>query len=78
VEQSLDLCLSAIENSNPENKMLSLAEAAKLTPYTKEYLGLLARQGKIGATKIGKDWRVTPKALKEYMSKSGLKALEQK
>jgi Fic family protein len=73
VEQSLDLCLNAVEESSRENRYLSLAEAAKLTPYTKEYLGLLARRGLLAATKIGRNWHVTPKALNEYISKSGRK-----
>jgi Fic family protein len=73
VEQSLDLYLNALEPSNQENKLLSLSEAAVLTPYSKEYLSLLARRGLLAATKIGKNWHVTPKALNDYLSKSGLK-----
>ena len=67
VEQSLDLCLNAVERSTEENKLLSLADAAKLTPYSQEYLSLLARRGLVAATKMGKDWHVTPKALEEYL-----------
>jgi Fic family protein len=69
VEQSLDLYLNALKPSSQETKFLSLAEASKLTPYSQEYLSLLARRGAIAATKIGKNWHVTPKALNEYMSK---------
>jgi Fic family protein len=67
VERSLDLCLNAVEPSTEENKLLSLAEAAKLTPYSQEYLSLLARRGLVAATKMGKDWHVTPKALEDYL-----------
>jgi len=67
VEQSLDLCLNAVERSTEENKLLSLADAAKLTPYSQEYLSLLARRGLVAATKMGKDWHVTPKALEDYL-----------
>jgi Fic family protein len=71
VEQALDLYLNAVEERSEENKVLSLSEAAKLTPYRKEYLSLLARRGHIAATKIGKNWHVTPRALSEYLSKHG-------
>jgi Fic family protein len=75
VEQSLDLYLNAVEPSDQENKFLSLADASKLTPYSQEYLSLLARRGIIAATKIGKNWHVTPRALNDYLarldSKSG-------
>jgi hypothetical protein len=64
--------LNALEPSSQENKYLSLSEAAELTPYSKEYLSLLARRGLLAATKIGKDWHVTPRALSDYLSKSGL------
>lgn len=78
VEQSLDIYLSAIEPSTKKNQFMSLAEAAKLTPYSKEYLGLLARKGMIGATKIGKNWHVTQEALEQYLSKAGLKTTPKK
>lgn len=68
VEQSLDLYLSAVEPSEPKNKMLSLAQAAKQTPYSQEYLSLLARRGLIGAVKVGRNWQITQNALETYMS----------
>jgi len=68
VEQSLDLYLNAIEPTDKTTRLLPLSEAAKQTPYTPEYLSLLARKGAIAATKIGKNWHITPKALTEYMN----------
>ncbi len=68
VEQSLDIYLQAVEPSNRKNKLLSLSEASKLTPYSQEYLSLLARRGVIGAVKVGRNWQVTPAALEEYLS----------
>jgi excisionase family DNA binding protein len=68
VEESLDLYLSAVEPTNEKRQFLSLAEAAKLTPYSAEYLSLLARKGLIAAVKIGKDWHVTQEALNKYMA----------
>jgi excisionase family DNA binding protein len=78
VEQSLDIYLNAIEPSTKKNHFMSLAEASKLTPYSKEYLGLLARKGMIGATKIGRNWQITQDALEQYMAKSGLKTASKK
>jgi Fic family protein len=69
VEQSLDLYLSAVEPSEPKTKLLTLAETSKHSPYSQEYLSLLARQGKIAAVKIGRNWHISEAALQEYLSK---------
>jgi len=73
VEQSLDIYLKAIEPSTKKNHFMTLAEASNLTPYSKEYLGLLARKGVISATKIGRNWHITQEALEEYLKRSTLK-----
>lgn len=49
-----------------EDELLPLRELAKDSPYSQEYLGLRARQGKLAAVKIGKVWHTSKKALKEY------------
>jgi len=64
VERSLDIYLLAFEK---EAEILTLAEASKLTPYTQEYLSLLARKGSIGAFKLQRNWVITKKALNEYL-----------
>jgi len=46
---------------------LTLAEASKLTPYTQEYLSLLARRGSLGAFKLRRNWVITKKTLNEYL-----------
>jgi excisionase family DNA binding protein len=74
-EQSLDIYLSAVEESEPKNKLLSLAEAAKLTPYSQEYLSLLARQGKIAAVKVGRNWEISQNALEAYQQNLKLKVV---
>jgi Fic family protein len=66
VERSLDVCLLTFEK---EAKLLTLAEASKLTPYTQEYLSLLARKGNIGAFKLQRNWVITKKALNEYIKR---------
>jgi len=64
VERSLDIYLLAFEK---EAQILTLAEASKLTPYTQEYLSLLARKGNLGAFKLRRNWVITKKALNEYL-----------
>ena len=64
VERSLDIHLLAFEK---EAEILTLAEASKQTPYTQEYLSLLARKGSIGAFKLRRNWVITRKALDEYL-----------
>ncbi|MDP3991092.1 MAG: hypothetical protein Q8P63_02240, partial [Candidatus Nealsonbacteria bacterium] len=52
---------------------ISLTEAAKNSPYSQEYLSLLARQGKIAAKKFGRNWYITQEALEEYLTDHGIK-----
>ena len=63
VERSLDIYLLAFEK---DAEILSLAEASKLTPFSQEYLSLLARRGSIGAFKLRRNWVITKKSLEEY------------
>lgn len=49
--------------------LLTLKEAAELSPYSADYLNLLARKGKIRASKIGRDWLITKADLFEYLEK---------
>lgn len=64
VERSLDLYLEAIGESDDE--MLSLSEIAAKTPYSQEYLSLLARTGKIEAYKVGRNWVSSIRAIEDY------------
>jgi len=66
VERSLDIYLDSL-GENP-GEYLALAEAAKISKngYSEEYLSLLARTGKIGAVKFGRNWKITKEALEEY------------
>ncbi len=78
VEQSLDIYLKAIEPSTKKNRLMNLAEASKLTPYSKEYLSLLARKGMISATKVGRNWHITQEALEQYLAKTSLNKQKRK
>lgn len=48
---------------------ISLQEAAKYCSYSQEYLSLRARQGKLKATKIGRNWVTKKEWVKDYLSK---------
>jgi hypothetical protein len=67
VEASLDLYLRGLEPTRKEDRLLSLSEAAKLSPYTQEYLSLLARKRRIAAVKIGRTWMMTERELRRYV-----------
>ena len=49
---------------------LSLAEAAKLTGYHQDYLGQLARSGKLEATKIGRNWVTTQAGIEKLIAET--------
>lgn len=67
MERSLDLYLAALDiaqRSKYEYQPLSVL--APNTPYSAEYLGLLARRGLIDAYKEGRNWVSTQQAIEDY------------
>lgn len=50
-------------------KLISIVEVAKSTPYSAEYLSLLARKGRIPAIKLTRDWLTTHQAVSLYVKK---------
>ena len=68
VERSLDLYLEVLEKPSEKTDLISLADAAKLTPYSQEYLSLLARKGRLHALKRRKAWVTTRKDIEEYLA----------
>lgn len=50
-------------------KLVSIALVAKQTPYSAEYLSLLARRGRIPAVKLTRDWLTTEQAVSLYVKK---------
>ncbi|GIK37895.1 MAG: cell division protein Fic [Chloroflexota bacterium] len=72
VERSLTLYLEAcIPVSTPparEVEWIPLGEAAKETPYSQEYLSLLARTGRLEAVKRGRVWYTTRHAIAAYQA----------
>ncbi len=51
-----------------KEKLISMSEAAKLSPYEQEYLSLLARRGELKAEKVGRNWFTTVDWLNEYIA----------
>lgn len=70
VENSLSLyieaCKPVIKSPKPEEEWIPLRNACVGTPYSQEYLSLLARLGRIEATKRGRNWYTTRRAVKAY------------
>ena len=50
-------------------KLISISNAALKTPYSAEYLSLLARKGRLDAVKISRDWLTTEDAVTQYVKK---------
>ena len=71
VERSLTLYLNAgkkqMVRSGKDTEWISLAQAAQGTPYSQEYLSLLARMGRIEAVKQGRNWATTRASIQNYM-----------
>lgn len=65
VERSLDLYLRTFSKTE-RGKLLTLAEASRGTPYGAKYLNLLARTGKLDASKRGREWHTTKGAIEQY------------
>ena len=70
VERSLTLyleaCTPATKPPEPEEEWIPLRQAAEGTPYSQEYLSLLARTGRLEAIKRGRIWHTTRRAMKVY------------
>jgi hypothetical protein len=47
--------------------LISISQAAEHTPYSQEYLSLLARRGKLKAVKIARNWLTTREAVLLYI-----------
>jgi Fic family protein len=70
VERSLTLYLEACTPRHaapePTDQWIPLRQAAKGTPYSQEYLSLLARTGRLEAIKRGRVWHTTRRAVDTY------------
>lgn len=69
VERSLDIYLhSLVPSSKTKEKHITLAKAAKISPYSAKYLNLLANKGLLEAHKERRNWVTTKEAIQRYMS----------
>lgn len=55
-----------MEKPSAQSAYISLEQAAERVPYSAQYLGLRARQGKLKSVKIGRSWFTTEEWLKSY------------
>lgn len=69
VERSLDIYLSSLNNTYDNYQPISSVVNEPEIPYGEDYIGLLARQGKIDAFKEGRNWVTSKDAILDYMKK---------
>jgi hypothetical protein len=69
VEAGLDFYLDAC-NAHPDEHYQQLTTLAKATSHDPNYLGLLARQGKLEAVKRGGRWYSTQAAIQTYQDQA--------
>lgn len=62
----LEACAPKTKRPSSNEQWIPLSQAAQGTPYSQEYLSLLARQGRIEAVKRGRNWYTTRQAVAEY------------
>lgn len=65
-EESLIRYLNALTKTTSYNELLSLKVLARGTPYSQEYLSLLARKAILPSTKINGIWHSTKEEIKKY------------
>ncbi len=66
VEESLIRYINALTKTTKKNELLPLSDLSKGTPYSQEYLSLLARRGLLPATKIEGVWYSSREELEKY------------
>jgi len=67
----LEACTPRTGPPSPEDEWIPLRKAAQGTPYSQEYLSLLARKGRLEAIKRGRAWYTTRRAVAEYQASVG-------
>lgn len=65
-EESLIRYLNALTKTIPSNELLPLRVLARETPYSQEYLSLLARRAILPATKINGIWHSSREEIRKY------------
>jgi hypothetical protein len=57
-----------MDQNNDKTRLISLPEAAELYGFNPDYLGQLARRGRLKAQKIGNSWATTPQAVEDFIA----------
>ena len=53
--------------NDDKDRLISLTEAAEIYGFNADYLGQLARRGRLKAQKVGWMWITTPEDVEEYI-----------
>lgn len=67
VLRSLNIYLDVLTPSKDKENFISLAKATKYCSYSQAYLGKLAKEGKLEAIKIKRNWVTTKEAVEKYV-----------
>lgn len=67
VLRSLNIYLDVLTPTQEKEKFITLAQATKYCHYSQEYLGKLAKEGKLEAIKIKRNWLTTKEAIIRYV-----------
>ncbi|MGQ7947524.1 Fic family protein [Flavobacterium sp. WC2509] len=68
LERSLNIYLNAMPDNDNDYQKISDIVSEPSTPYSQEYVSLLARTGKIDAYKEGRNWYTTKEAIDDYIT----------
>lgn len=76
LERTVNIYLTSIPSENDEEyQSIANIVSEPNSPYSQEYVSLLARQGKIDAYKEGRNWVTTKKAINDYINNRQRKRL---
>lgn len=59
--------MSEYTDNDDKTRLISLPEAAEIYGFSADYLGNLARQGRLEAQKVGTSWVTTPQNVEDYI-----------
>ncbi|MES2543484.1 MAG: Fic family protein [Bacteroidota bacterium] len=68
LERTLNIYNNAMPDNNSDYQEISNIVSEPNSPYSQEYVSLLARTGKIDAYKEGRNWLTTKEAIEEYIA----------
>lgn len=68
LERTLNIYLSSLPDNDYDFQDITQIVSEPDSPYSQEYVSLLARQGKIDAHKEGRNWFTTKKAIDDYIA----------